>query len=79
MKDEDIKKSFIGLKDTGTISFNLRKAYPNDVELASILHLKKEETASINSDFQFTIESISRFENAELNQDLFDKYLAWVL
>ena len=73
MKDEDIKKSFIGNQTNGVLSFNLRKAYPNDVELASILHLKKEETAGIDSDFQFTIESISKFENAILNQELFDK------
>ncbi len=72
MKDEEIKHSFIGLRNNAVISFNLRNAFPNNVELASILHMKKEETANINSDFQFTVESISKFENAELNQELFD-------
>jgi len=67
MKDEDTKKQFMGLKSKDTISFNLRKAYPNNVELGSILHRKKEEVASIDSDFQFTIEVISKFENAEIN------------
>ncbi len=73
LKDEEIKKQFITLKQNDTISFNLRKAYPNDVELATILHLKKEEIADNNSDFQFTISSISIFEKSEINQELFDK------
>ncbi len=73
IKDDDIKKSFIGLKNNETISFNLRKAYPNNIELASILHLKKEETAGIDSDFQFTVGDIARFEKAAINQELFDK------
>jgi len=73
MKDEKLKKEVIGLKIGDTLTFNLRKAYPNDVELASILHMKKEEVASIDSDFLLTINSISRFQKAILNQELFDK------
>jgi trigger factor len=73
MKDEEIKKQFMGLKQGDTIVFNLAKAYPNNVELATILHKKKEEIGTIDSDFQFTIATISLFEKAEINQELFDK------
>ncbi|MDP4210132.1 MAG: trigger factor [Bacteroidota bacterium] len=73
VKDEEIKKQFMGLQKDAVLSFNLRKAYPNDVELASILHLKKEEVGSIDADFQLTIATISKFEKAEINQELFDK------
>ncbi len=73
MKDDEIKKKFIGLKTNDSISFNLRKAFPNNVELASILHVKKEEVVNINADFQFTIIEITKFEKAEINQELFDK------
>jgi len=73
MKDEDIKKQFMELKQNDVITFNLRKAFPNDVEIATILHKKKEEVTSIDSDFQMTIATISKFQNAELNQELFDK------
>jgi trigger factor len=73
MKDEDTKKEFMGLKANDIVTFDLRKAYPNDVELASILHMKKEEVTSINSSFQLTIGAISRFEKANLDQELFDK------
>ena len=73
MKDEDIKKEIMGLKQNDVITFNLRKAYPNEIELATILHKKKEEVADIDSDFQMTIAAISKFQKAELNQELFDK------
>lgn len=73
MKDEDIKKQFMGLKTGDVVSFNLRKAFPNNTELGTILHRKKEEVADIESDFQFTVAVISKFENAAIDQDLFDK------
>lgn len=73
MKDEDIKKQFMVLKQNDVITFNLRTAFPNNVEIASILHKKKEEVIDMNSDFQMTISAISNFQNADLNQELFDK------
>jgi trigger factor len=73
MKDEEAKKQFTGLKEGSKLVFNLRKAYPNEVELATILHKKKEEIADIAADFQFTLGTISKFEKAEINQEIFDK------
>ena len=73
MKDDEIKKQFMELKQNDVITFNLRKAFPNNVEIASILHKKKEEVIDIDSDFQMTIAAISNFQNADLNQELFDK------
>ena len=73
MKDEEIKKQFIGLKQGASVIFNLAKAFPNNVELATILHKKKEEVGNITSDFQFTIDVVSKFEKAEINNELFDK------
>ena len=73
MKDEDIKKQFTGVKEGESVKFNLRKAYPNDVELATILHQKKETIGELTSDFQLTVTSISKFDKAQINQELFDK------
>lgn len=73
IKDEDIKKQFDDVKAGSILSFNLRKAYPNDVELASILKIKKEQAVFVNSDFQLTVDSISKFEKADINQELYDK------
>jgi trigger factor len=73
IKDKKIKKQFIGKNLNDTIEFDLKKAFPNDTEIAGILHKKKEEVADINGDFRFTINEISRFHPAELGKELFDR------
>ena len=73
VKDEEIKKTFIGKKAGDEIVFDIRKAFPNDYEIAGILNKKKEEVDGVNGDFKFTITKINRFEPAEVNQDLFNK------
>ena len=73
MKDEKIKKHFIGKKIDDEIDFDLRKALPNDFEIAGILNKKKEEVADVNGKFRFTIKEIKRFELAEIGQELFNK------
>lgn len=73
IKDEKIKKHFIGRKIDDEIDFNLRKALPNDFEIAGILNKKKDEVADVNGNFRFTIREINRFEPAEIGQQLFDK------
>jgi trigger factor len=73
IKDDKIKNDFIGKILNDTIDFDLKKAYPNDTEIAGILHKKKEEVAEIEGNFRFTINDISRFFPADINQVLFDK------
>ena len=73
IKDDDIKKQFIGKALNDTIDFDIRKAFPNDTEIAGILRMKKEEIENINGNFRFTINSISRFYPAEVGKELFDK------
>ena len=73
MKDEGIKKSFIGKKVGDKVIFNIRKAYPNDTELSSLLRIEKEKAKEIDGDFEVDIKEISKFEKSEINQDLFDK------
>ncbi|HBC78899.1 MAG TPA: trigger factor [Bacteroidales bacterium] len=73
IKDKKIKKQFIGRTEKDTIDFDLRKAFPNDNEIAGLLKKQKEEVISISGDFRFTINEISRFRPAELNQELFDR------
>jgi trigger factor len=73
IKDKKIKKQFIGKNLNDTIDFDLKKAYPNDTEIAGILHKKKEEISEIEGSFRFTINDISRFFPAEMGKELFDK------
>jgi len=55
-----------------TVVFNIRKAFPNDADLSSLLNLKKDQLASLNPNFRFDIKEISRFQKAEINNDLYD-------
>ncbi len=73
IKVDDQKKLFDGAKLGDIITFNPKKAYPeSDVEVSSLLKMKKEEVAELTSDFSFQITEISRFVKAEINQELFD-------
>jgi trigger factor len=73
IKDKKIKKQFIGKSQNDIIDFDLKKAFPNDTEIAGILHKKKEEVAEIEGNFRFTLNEISRFHPAEPGKELFDK------
>lgn len=73
IKDDEIKKVFIGKNVNDTIDFNIRKAFPNDNEIAGLLKKKKEEVEGLEGNFRFTIKEITRFHPAVLNQELFNK------
>ena len=73
IKDEDIKKQFIGKKVNETVDFDIKKAFPNDSEVAGILRKKKEEVENVSGNFRFTINEISRFHPAEVGKELFDR------
>lgn len=76
MKDDDEKKKFEGSKTGDVITFNPAKAYAdNATELASLLHITKEEAEGVKSDFSFQISEILRFEPAKPTQELFDRVL----
>jgi trigger factor len=73
MKDEDEKKKFIGAKIGDIVTFDVKKAYPNEYELKNILKVEPAAFANISGLFQMLITSISVFEKADVNQELFDK------
>lgn len=73
IKDKKIKKEFIGINAGNSIDFDIKKAFPNDTEIAGILHKKKEEVADLGANYRFTINEISRFYPAELGKELFDR------
>lgn len=73
IKDDEIKKQFIGKSVNDTICFDLKKAFPNDIEIAGLLKMKKEEIAGIEGNFRFTINEISRFHPAEPGKELYDR------
>lgn len=76
IKDEATREKFVGTKAGDKVIFNPKVAYDNNAtEIGSLLSIAKEEAEDINSDFLFEISEITRYEAAQLNQELFDKAL----
>jgi trigger factor len=73
IKDKKIKKQFIGKSQGDIIDFDMRKALPNDYEIAGLLRKQKDEVAGVDGKFRFTINEVSRFHPAEVNQELFNR------
>ena len=74
MKNDEQKAVFNGCKVNDVLVFNPYKAYDgHDVEIASLLEIKKENVPAMTSDFSFQVQEITRFKEAELNQELFDQ------
>lgn len=73
IKADDQKKLFDGCKPGDIITFNPRKAYPeNDTEIASLLHIEKDQVAEHTGDFSYQITEVSHFEKHAVDQELFD-------
>ncbi len=74
IKVEDQKKLFNGAKPGDIITFNPKKAYPeNTGEVSSLLKISREEAENLTADFSYQITEISRYTKAEVNQTLFDQ------
>ncbi|MBR6827435.1 MAG: trigger factor [Prevotella sp.] len=74
IKAEDQKKLFDGCKPGDIITFNPKKAYPdNDAEVAALLKVEKDAVKELTSDFSYQVTEIRHFQPAEVNQQLFDR------
>ena len=74
IKAEDQKKLFDSCKPGDIITFNPKKAYPdNDAEIAAMLKVEKDVVKELSSDFSFQVTEIRHFQPAEVNQQLFDR------
>ena len=73
IKDEAIKEQFLNAKKGDQIDIDLKKAFPNNTEISSMLNIDKEKAEQVEGMFRITIKEVKKFENAEVNQELFDK------
>jgi trigger factor len=73
MKDEATKALFVGAKKGDVITFNPLKSFENETEVASLLKISKDDVKDVTADFSITIESITRYNESEIDQELFDK------
>ncbi len=65
--------SFIGALINDELKLYVKKAFLGDAELAGILGIEKEEIENLSPDFKYILKEISKFDKAEVNQELFDK------
>lgn len=73
-RNDEQKALFAGAKTNDVLTINPSVAYEgSDVELSSLLKIKKEEVAAHKGNFSFQITEITRFVEGELTQELFDE------
>ncbi len=73
IKDEKLKKQFIGLTKGAKLTLNPADLSENKTDLAAMLGISKEQAEDLKSNFSFTLTNISRIEPAELTEDFFGK------
>ncbi len=73
MKNEAGKSKLLGLKKEDKVVVNINDLFADSVDKSVTLGIEKEAAESNNSDLQLTVKNISRMQEAELNQDLFDR------
>ena len=74
IKGEDEKKKFEGCKPGDIITFNPKKAYPeNDAEVAALLKVDKEQVKDLDCDFSFQVTEIRHYQPAAVDAKLFEK------
>ena len=72
VKDDKIKTSFMARQVDDTVDLDIRKAFPNDTEISSLLKIDKATVPEIVPTFRMHIKEITKFEIAEINQELWD-------
>ncbi|ETZ23441.1 trigger factor [Pedobacter sp. V48] len=72
--DKKILKSLIGLKKDDVVTLDVQKAFDkNEVIIAKLLNISEEDAKDLQSKFQVTVKNVNRLEEADLNQEFFDK------
>ena len=75
VKNEEEQNKFVNAKVGDVITFNPGKAYDGEeAELAALFKLPQgQEVGAIAAEYTFTLTSVSRYEKAAFDQELFDK------
>ncbi len=74
IKDDAEKAKFENVKKGDVIIYNPYKSYEgNETELSSFFKISKEDVNKYNGDFSYEIKEITHYEEAELNEELFNR------
>ena len=73
LKNEAAKAKLTGAKKEDKIIINANELYDSAVDKSISLGIDKEVAENFSANLQLTVRNIARMEDAELNQELFDK------
>ncbi len=73
LKNEAAKAKLTGAKKEDKIVINANELYDSAVDKSISLGIDKELAETFDANLQLTVKNIARMEDAELNQELFDK------
>ncbi len=73
VRDEDVRNKLVGSKVGTQVVMDVLKAVESESEAAAMIGVKKEELDNYSPLFRFTVESISRVEPADMNEEFFKK------
>ncbi|MDB3926886.1 trigger factor [Flavobacteriales bacterium] len=71
IQDKKAQKALVGLAEGDEVKLHITKDFSNDAH--HMLNIKKEELETLDAEFTFKVNKISRMEPADMTQDLFDK------
>lgn len=72
--DKKILKTLVGVKKDDTLVLDVNKAFGGDAAvIAKLLNISEEEAAAVTATFDVTVKNVNRLEEADLNQEFFDK------
>lgn len=67
------QKKLIGKKKDDVFEFDVEKLFSDAIEKARVLNISEEEAKEAKGTYVFTVSSVSRVEEAAIDQELFDK------
>lgn len=74
VKDKATLKSLTGVKKDDVVTIDIQKAFASDAAvIAKLLGLEEEAAKELTGKFQVTVKNVNRLEEADLNQEFFDK------
>ncbi len=73
LKNENAKSKLLGASKEDKVVVNVNELYETAIDKSVQLGVEKSEAENLSCDLQLTIKNISRLEEAEINQELFDK------
>ena len=72
--DKKILKSLVGLKKDDVVEIDIQKTFDNnEAVIAKLLNISEEDAKELKSKFKVSVKNVNRLEEADLNQEFFDK------